>query len=77
MKRMLDTSLYPGERMIFATGRLDSNDKNLGEYADDILQTGHIVIRVYEGGSTYQIFVLSDTSQAYSVIYKSDILTAE
>ena len=77
MKRMLDTGLYPGDRMIFATGRLDSNDKNLGEYADDILQTGHIVIRVYDGGSTYQVFVLSDASQAYSVIYKSDILTAE
>ena len=77
MKRMLDTSLYPGERMIFATGRLDSNDKNLGEYADDILQTGHIVIRVYDGGSTYQVFVLSDTSRTYQIIYQSDILTAE
>ena len=63
--------------MIFATGRLDNNDKNLGEYADDILQTGHIVIRVYEGGSTYQVFVLSDTSRTYQIIYKSDILTAE
>lgn len=77
MKRMLDTGLYPGDRMIFATGRLDNNDKNLGEYADDILQTGHIVIRVYEGGGTYQIFVLSDTTRTYQVIYKSDIMTAE
>ena len=77
MKRMLDTGLYPGDRMIFATGRLDSNDKNLGEYADDILQTGHIVIRVYDDGSTYQVFVLSDTSRTYQIIYQSDILTAE
>ena len=49
----------------------------LGEYADDILQTGHVVIRVYEGGSTYQIFVLSDMSRTYQIVYKSDIMTAE
>ena len=77
MQRMLDTSLYPGDRMIFATGRLANNDTALGDYADDIRTTGHIVVRVYEGGSEYQIFVLSDTTTAYQVVYKTDILQAE
>ena len=77
MKRMLDTGLYPGERMIFATGRLADNDNNLGDYADDIPTTGHIVVRVYEGGREYQIFVLSDTTTAYQIVSKTGILQAE
>lgn len=77
MQRMLDTSLYPGERMIFATGRLADNDNNLGDYADDIPTTGHIVVRVYEGGREYQIFVLSDMTTAYQIVSKTGILQAE
>lgn len=77
MERMLDTSLYPGDRMIFATGRMADNDAELGEYADDIRTTGHIVIRVYEGGREYQVFVLSDTTTAYQIVSKTDIMQAD
>ena len=34
---------------------------------------GHIVIRVYEGGKSYQIFILDAYSKDYRVIYKSEI----
>ena len=34
---------------------------------------GHIVVRVYEGGKSYQIFVLDAYSKDYRVIYKSEI----
>ena len=50
--------------------RQEMNEKGLG---DQIRQDGHIVVRVYEGGKKYQIFVLNDRSLDYEVIYKSKV----
>ena len=36
---------------------------------------GHIVIRAYPGGETWQVFVLNSHSGKYEVIYKSEIMT--
>lgn len=35
---------------------------------------GHIVVRVYPGGETWQVFVLESHSGNYEVIYKSEIM---
>ena len=40
------------------------------------LNSGHVVVRVYEGGSTFQIFVLDDESKYYEVVYQSEIFTS-
>ena len=45
-------------------------EKGLG---DQIRQDGHVVVRVYNGGKKYQIFVLNDRSLDYEVIYKSKV----
>ena len=34
---------------------------------------GHIVIRVYPGGESWQVFVLNSRSGDYEIIYKSEI----
>ena len=35
---------------------------------------GHVVVRVYEGGNAYQVFVLDNRSIDYHVIYKTGII---
>lgn len=42
----------------------------------DMLASGHVVVRVYEGGNEFQIFVLDDESTDYTVTYTSDKFTS-
>ena len=35
---------------------------------------GHIVVRVYPGGESYQVFVLDAKTPGYKVLYKTDIV---
>jgi len=35
---------------------------------------GHIVVRVYEGGGRFQVFVLDDRSEDYRIIYESPVI---
>ena len=72
LARMLDTNLYPDERLLFATGLVDCNQERLGENRKQIKPTGHIVTRVYEGGKQFQIFVLDDCSDNYEIIYQTE-----
>lgn len=72
LSRMLDTELYPDARMVFAAGLVESNRVRLGAIGQQIKPAGHVVVRVYEGGDEFQIFVLNDGSEDYEVIYKTD-----
>ena len=51
---------------------VESNRMRLLENGEMIKPEGHIVVRVYEGGSEFQIFVLNDRNTDYDVIYKTD-----
>lgn len=50
--------------------RNEMNEKGLG---DQIRPDGHVVVRVYNGGKKYQVFVLNDRSLDYEIIYKSKV----
>lgn len=54
----------------------DSGRTQVGEELFDavVKACGHIVIRVYEGGKSYQVFVLDARSTDYKVVYTSDIV---
>lgn len=56
--RMTDRSIYPGERTIFATGLHEKAKLRLGQAAECIRPTGHVVIRVEKGGDRFRVFVL-------------------
>ena len=44
---------------------------------DGMKANGHVVVRVYEGGSEFQIFVLDDRSTDYEVIHKTEKYTSK
>ncbi len=73
LQRLLSRDLYSGERSVFSTGMAESNKTAMESKG---VKSGHIVIRVYEGGKTWQVFVLNDESEEYEVIYKTGILNA-
>ncbi|MCY4779147.1 hypothetical protein ORI89_05765 [Sphingobacterium sp. UT-1RO-CII-1] len=75
LSRILDQEIFPGERLIFATGMVAGNVERLGKLAENI-HKGHIVLRVYPEGEKYQIFVLDSSSLDYPVIYQTQILKA-
>ncbi len=74
--RMLSETLYNDARTVFSAGLMEANRVRLGD-AGQKIKAGHIVVRVYEGGDTWQVFVLNDASESYEVIYKTDILNAK
>ena len=70
--RITDIIVWPGEREYYITG--DGPKENLGEEKWSLFKPwGHIVVRVYEGGKSYQVYVLDATSTDYHVIYQSGI----
>ncbi|MBQ8421256.1 MAG: hypothetical protein IJX11_03240 [Bacteroidales bacterium] len=49
-----------------------------GPVSDDLaLTSGHVVVRVYEGGDEFQIFVLDDASTDYKLIHTSEKFTSK
>lgn len=74
LQRMLAASVS-GNKMVFSAGLVESNRFRLGENGKKI-KAGHIMIRVYDGGDTFQIFVLNDSDEYYEILDKTEILKA-
>ncbi len=79
LRRIMSTDLYPGERSLFATDLLQPNIDVIGEKS--ISQTysstnGHILVRVFNGGNEYSIYVLDHDSLQNSVIKTVGPLTS-
>ena len=74
VQRLAD-HLYPKPIDLYCT--TDSGREQVGAELFDstVKPCGHIVIRVYEGGTSYQVFVLDARSTDYKVVYKTDIVT--
>jgi hypothetical protein len=62
--------------MVFAAGMVESNRMRLLENGERIKPEGHVVVRVYEGGGEFQVFVLNDRNTDYDVIYKTERITS-
>ena len=74
--RMTDPMVLPCQPEFYIT--VDQPRKKLGEELwSKFKPWGHIVVRVYEGGEKYQIFVLDADSTDYPIIYKSEINTSK
>lgn len=71
LRRITSKQLYPGERDIFSTIMLQGTKDVIGGRLDQYKsQQGHIVVRVYEQGDTYDIYVLNDASEEREILSK-------
>jgi hypothetical protein len=68
--RLASREFYPGPRDVFATGMAPETRVAIGPIMDQIYRSysGHIVIRVAPGGSTYDVFILNDKDDARKII---------
>jgi hypothetical protein len=67
--------VWPGKGEFYIT--VDQPRTKLGEELwSHFKPWGHIVVRVYEGGEKYQVFVLDADSLDYHIIYTSDVKKA-
>jgi beta-lactamase superfamily II metal-dependent hydrolase len=72
VQRMIDPLVYDGPREIYFTS--DASKPQLGDKLfSNVKPTGHIIIRVYPGGKSWQVFVLDPYSSDYSVKYVSEL----
>ena len=68
LERICNKNNYPLERKIYATGLVKENEERLGALADQIEKpTGHILLRVYDGGDKFRVFSVSDESKDYFI----------
>ena len=75
MARMTDPHVWTEQGEFYIT--VDQARNKLGEELwSHFKPWGHIVVRVYEGGEKYQVFVLDADSLDYPIVYKSDLKTA-
>lgn len=71
LRRITSKRLYPGERDLFSSVMLQGAKEVIGVRLDQYKsQEGHIVIRVYEGGNPYEVYVLDDHSEGRGIISK-------
>ncbi|NDV15849.1 MBL fold metallo-hydrolase [Muricauda sp. TY007] len=64
LRRITSKELYPGDRDIFSTIMLQGTKDVIGGRLDQYKgQEGHIVVRVYDNGDSYDIYVLDDTTE--------------
>ncbi|MEZ4971388.1 MAG: hypothetical protein R2814_17305 [Flavobacteriaceae bacterium] len=70
-RRITSKVLYPGERDLFSTVMLQANKDVIGNKLDQYKsQNGHVVIRVYDQGSQYDIYILNDGTKERKIIAK-------
>ncbi|GHT09882.1 hypothetical protein FACS1894170_01170 [Planctomycetales bacterium] len=78
MSRMVDKTIYPDDRQIFTTGMYQGIRDNLGEAVKNINSFwGHVVIRAYEDGKTFQVFVLDAKHGTFAAQYSTELLTTK
>ena len=71
LRRLLSKKLYPGERDLFSTAMLSANKNVIGGLMNRYKSLqGHVVVRVYEKGAKYDVYVLNDQSEKREVLTK-------
>lgn len=82
IRRISSRYVYPGDRDVYTTYMAPETQAFMGRYLKDYKSMeGHIVVRVYPGGQTFDVFVLHDDTPERSIItcthYLSDAVSAE
>ena len=75
-KRIKSRRIYPGERDVYSTSVLDATKNFMGIDEEDFAaEHGHIVVRVFDKGEKYTVYVLDEMDTERRVIKKTDYLS--
>jgi hypothetical protein len=68
LSRVFSPRVFDGPRDVFATSLSDATRTVLGFTGNSLKSTqGHMVVRVEPGGETFQVIVLEDSDESYSI----------
>ncbi|MFD2933520.1 ComEC/Rec2 family competence protein [Spirosoma flavum] len=68
LERIFSEKTYTGERDVFATNLLEESKLAIGDLLPRLKsQSGHVVVRVENGGKSYRVLVLDDNDELFSV----------
>lgn len=71
LRRITSQELYPGKRDLFATVMLQGTKDVIGDSLKQYKsKAGHIVVRVYNLGANYDIYILNDKTETREIIAK-------
>lgn len=71
LRRILSEKLHPGERDVFSTAMLQPNKDVIGGLINRYKSLqGHVVVRVYNEGDSYDVYILNADSGKREVIAK-------
>ena len=73
LARVIDPLAWRADVDLYITSNL--SQKKLGSQFNRFKPFGHVVVRVYENGAKYRIFVLDPFAENYPVKYESDEIT--
>lgn len=78
LHRMIAPTTYAGARDIFATYIHPETVITYGRWLNDNYrsQRGHIVVRVYPGGSQYEVWVMDDSRYSNQAILRTPVYTS-
>ncbi|WP_421919289.1 ComEC/Rec2 family competence protein [Marinifilum sp.] len=72
-KRIRSKQIYPGERDIYSTTVLAASKNFMGvDEGEFASEHGHIVVRVYQNGEKYEVYVLDEKDVKRKVIMKKE-----
>jgi hypothetical protein len=66
---MLSQKIYPGERDVFISNLFEASRIVVGERSINQLKStqGHIVVRVRPGGDRYEVYILDDSAESFTI----------
>ncbi|MVM35753.1 hypothetical protein GO755_37405 [Spirosoma sp. HMF4905] len=68
LERILSAQSYTGERDVFATNLQEEAKVAIRDLLPRLKsESGHVVIRVQPGGESYQVLILDDTNESFTV----------
>jgi beta-lactamase superfamily II metal-dependent hydrolase len=68
LHRIYSTSIYPGQRDVFATNMMEANKLVIGALMDRLKSShGHVVLRVQPGGDSFRVIILDDSAENFHV----------
>ena len=70
LSAMCSRKLYPGDRIVCFGHVAETHRAVAAAYGEDVVPTGHAVVKVAPGGDAFRVFVLTAADESMRVVYE-------